>query len=165
MACNGENTTFLPSITYFMLASNGISSTIRAYSQSDYSMVAFIFFIYLSFLLLQYCLSAYQRLPPDQDSLTKDLLKFAVWFLFSAMIFGFAYQFAPLISLVAAISVFAIATAGSALLFYVCIIYGDGKTRGCGEEKRNYSRECACPVDQVSDEKIQQYDFVLEKLF
>ncbi|CAL5404392.1 unnamed protein product [Camellia sinensis] len=57
--------------------------TNSAYSRSDYALLFFIVFADSAFLLLVRCTLEYQKLPPHEKSIKKNLLEFAIWFLFS----------------------------------------------------------------------------------
>ncbi|GMP68740.1 hypothetical protein CsSME_00028258 [Camellia sinensis var. sinensis] len=80
---NREYSSFFTSITHFLLASNSIGAMYRAYSRSDYALLFFIVFADSAFLLLVRCTLEYQKLPPHEKSIKKNLLEFAIWFLFS----------------------------------------------------------------------------------
>lgn len=120
-----RETNLLPSLTYLLLMSNSIGTIFRAYSSGHSRLLAFIFFICPACFLLEYCFCAYHRLPQHDKSARKKFLAVAIWCLFTAIMFGFTYQFAPLFSLAAATPLYAVAFAASAFMFYVYIIHVD----------------------------------------
>ncbi|CAL5372036.1 unnamed protein product [Camellia sinensis] len=159
---NREYSSFFPSITYFFLASNSIGAMCRAYSRSDYALLFFIVCAYSAFLLLDRCSLAYQKLPPHEKSIKKNLLKFAIWFLFSSIMFGVVFQFGPYFPHSGyGLSLFFVATIGSAFLFYVYMIF-DG-TSGCDECEREEKRKFSDSVEKVNESKFERCDSVLEK--
>ncbi|CAK9162866.1 unnamed protein product [Ilex paraguariensis] len=135
---DGEGSSpLLSMIYYFFFLSNGIAAICRAYAHNDYYMVAFIVFVYLGSYLLDYCWSSFHRLPRHEKSLRKDLLKFAAWLLYSAIMFGFVYQFGQLFSRAAAMTLYVVSTLCSAVLFYVYMIYEEDDQNGRGSKRSN----------------------------
>ncbi|KAL7184692.1 hypothetical protein ACSBR2_026772 [Camellia fascicularis] len=160
---NRECSSFFLSIAYFLLASNSIGAMCRAYSRSDCALLFFIVFAYSAFLLLVRCILAYQKLPPHEKSIKKNLLKFAIWFLYSSIMFGVAFQFGPYFPHPGyGLSLFFVATICSALVFYVYMIF-DG-TSGCDECKRQEKRKFSDCVEKMNESKIERCDSVLEKV-
>ncbi|KAL7184693.1 hypothetical protein ACSBR2_026773 [Camellia fascicularis] len=160
---NREYSSFFTAITHFLLASNSIGATCSAYSQSDYALLFFIVFAYSAFLLLVRCILAYQKLPPHEKSIKKNLLKFAIWFLYSSIMFGVAFQFGPYFPHPGyGLSLFFVATICSALVFYVYMIF-DG-TSGCDECERQEKRKFSDYVEKMNEGKIERCDSVLEKV-
>lgn len=53
----------------------------------------------------------------------KNLLGFAIWFLISSIIFGFVYQFYPLLGVWDGLSIYVIAIISSGMMFYDYVIY------------------------------------------
>ncbi|CAL5404393.1 unnamed protein product [Camellia sinensis] len=159
---NREYSSFFTSITHFFLASNSIGAMCRAYSRSDYALLFFIVFAYSASLLLAHCTLAYLKLPPHEKSIKKKLLKFAIWFLYSSIMFGVAFQFGPYFPHPGyGLSLFFVATICSALLFYVCMIVV-GRS-GCDECEREEKRKFSDCVEKVNESKIERCDSVLEK--
>ncbi|THG19362.1 hypothetical protein TEA_004039 [Camellia sinensis var. sinensis] len=160
---NREYSSFFTSITHFFLASNSIGAMCRAYSRSDYALLFFIVFAYSASLLLAHCTLAYLKLPPHEKSIKKKLLKFAIWFLYSSIMFGVAFQFGPYFPHPGyGLSLFFVATICSALLFYVCMIVV-GRS-GCDECEREEKRKFSDCVEKVNESKIDRCDSVLEKV-
>ncbi|KAL3526487.1 hypothetical protein ACH5RR_011143 [Cinchona calisaya] len=151
-----ESTELLPSMSYLLLASNSVGTIIRAYSTGRNWLLAFIFLIYSSFFLLEYCFSAYHRLPRNEKSGRKNFLAVAIWCLVTVIMFGFTYQFTPFFSFAAAAPLYAIAVAGSAIIFYVYIIYD-------GDEE--CSNRCS---ENASDRNVifcgEQLEIIFEKI-
>lgn len=117
----------MPAIAHLLFTvSNTMVIIFRAYVNRQYSLLAFIFFMYSGFFLLDYFSFVYHRLSADQKSQRyKDMLGLAIWFLFSVMMFGLVYQLAPLFSFSFALFLYAIVGAGSCILFYLYMIYDD----------------------------------------
>ncbi|KAI8008911.1 hypothetical protein LOK49_LG07G01209 [Camellia lanceoleosa] len=160
---NREFSSFFLSITHLLLASNCIGTMCSAYSRSDYALLFFIVFAYSAFLLLVRCILAYQKLPPHEKSIKKNLLKFAIWFLYSSIMFGVVFQFGPYFPHPGyGLSLFFVATISSALVFYVCMIV-DGRS-GCDECEREEKRKFSHCVEKVNESKIERCDSVLEKV-
>ncbi|KAL3355318.1 hypothetical protein AABB24_019408 [Solanum stoloniferum] len=77
----------------------------REYSNRQYLSLFLISFVYFSYFLANYLSSiARSLLPKKNKTLEKNLLGFAIWFLFSSIYFGFVYQFYPLFGFLAGIS-------------------------------------------------------------
>ncbi|KAM7511386.1 hypothetical protein LguiB_010261 [Lonicera macranthoides] len=155
MACKTSNyatpqqNTLLPSIVpYILMITNSISTIYKAYQHQDYLMIVFIVLVLLAFLLLEYLSSVYRYLPSSEKSNKKYLLKCAIWFIYSAILFGFACQFAPLFGLSTGILIYGIFGVCSAVIFYAYMIY----------EEEDASSE------YLSDEETKHYDFILEKV-
>ncbi|XAR51776.1 hypothetical protein NMG60_11006508 [Bertholletia excelsa] len=162
-ASDYETTSLLPAISYFCLASNSVGGIVRAYTHSDYPMIAFILFIYLSCMVLGWCLSEYQKLPPYKKSLKKTALKFAIWLIFTTTMFGFSCQFAPLFGPAAGFSFYAISGVGSALLFYLYMVFDESQGCAGGERCRGEKRKCPLS-ERLSEEKIRRQDSVCERV-
>ncbi|GMP68738.1 hypothetical protein CsSME_00028256 [Camellia sinensis var. sinensis] len=160
---NREYSSFFTAITHFLLASNSIGAICNAYSRSDYALLFFIVFAYSAFLLLVRCILAYQKLPPHEKSTKKNLLKFAIWFLYSSIMFGVACQFGPYFPHPGyGLSLFFVATICSAIIFYVCMIFD--RTSGCDECEREEKRKFSDCVEKINESKIECSDSVLEKV-
>ncbi|KAI8006559.1 hypothetical protein LOK49_LG07G01210 [Camellia lanceoleosa] len=160
---NREYSSFFLSITYFLLASNSIAAMCGAYSRPDYALLFFIVLAHSAFLLLVRCALAYQKSPPHEKSIKKNLLKFAIWFLYSSIAFGVAFQFGSYFPHPGyGLSLFFVATICSAVIFYVYMIF-DG-TSGCDECEREEKRKFSDCVDKVNESKIECGDSVLEKV-
>ncbi|KAK4371590.1 hypothetical protein RND71_011065 [Anisodus tanguticus] len=73
--------------------------------------------------MLTYCSYMYRRFPSSEKSLQKDTLGLIIWFLYSAIIFGFVGQFSPILGFPAALFLYAVSIAGSAVFFYIYAVY------------------------------------------
>ncbi|KAF7136108.1 hypothetical protein RHSIM_Rhsim08G0065600 [Rhododendron simsii] len=135
---NCATTNLFPSISAFFLASNSIGTIYRAYSRRDYYTIGFIVFEYSAFLLLDLCLTAFHELPSRNRSRRRKFLQLAIWFLYSAMVFGFSTYFGPLFGdPVCEYSLYVVSVVGSAFLFYVFVIWDE--RLGDEEKKVTYS--------------------------
>ncbi|MCD9638288.1 hypothetical protein HAX54_022161 [Datura stramonium] len=101
---------------------NTVSMIYKTYINSQYSLLAFVLFIYFSSFLAFYLSSIHQSLPLEKHSLEKSLLGFVIWFLFSSITFGFVYQFYPLFGFWAGLSICMIAIASSGVMFYDYVV-------------------------------------------
>ncbi|KAF9663642.1 hypothetical protein SADUNF_Sadunf17G0072600 [Salix dunnii] len=124
-----ESLRFTHTIVYFHLTFNTIGTIYSAYTNNDIPMVAFIVFVYFGYFIVDHCLVVFDRLPSDEESPRKVLLKVTIWSFTSAILFGFAYQFSTFMSPVVFLPMYGIAIASSAILFYVHFIYD--AQRGC----------------------------------
>lgn len=156
MACKTSNyatpqqsTLLLLIVLYIMVITNSISTIYKAYQHQDYPMIVFIFFVFFAFLLLEYLLSVYRYLPSSEKSNKKYFLKCSIWFIYSAIMLGFACQFAPFFSLPIGILIYGMFGVFSAVLFYAYMIY---------EEEDGSS-------EYLSDKEIKGYDLISEKVW
>jgi hypothetical protein len=106
-------------------------------------MVAFIVFAYFSYFIVDHCLTVFNRLPSDEESPKKELLKVTIWSLTSAIMFGFAYQFSTFMGPTVVLLMYGIAIVSSAILFYAHFIY---------DAQRGYKAFCS-----VKSIKILQF--------
>lgn len=97
--------------------------------QRHYSLYTISSFVYADMILVHYCKRAFQQLAPGEKSLTKSLLKFALFVLFSGNLFAIVCQSAPYYGPLTAAMFYAMATGGTAFIFYAYMIY-DGED-GC----------------------------------
>lgn len=130
------------------MAFNILRTIYRAYIHEQYSLVAFIFFIYFSFFLLEYCSYIYINcFPPNEKSLHKDIVGVVIWFLYLAITFGFIGQFSPILGFPTALFLYVVAAASIAFFFYTYVVYDeeddDSKClcRSRNEVKMNFSQE------------------------
>ncbi|OMO77427.1 hypothetical protein COLO4_25183 [Corchorus olitorius] len=154
----------LPAIAYFYLTFNSISTIYQAYSHGDFSMVAFIVFVYLGYFCLIYCVKQLQALSPLENSPRKDLLKSVIWVLTSFIFFGFAYQFSTFVHPVAAVFVFALAISATSFLFFMYFVHDDDY--GLHQQKQVCSGSTyrlkikivgfSLPCGRVNESKISQ---------
>nr|GMC67298.1 putative cytochrome C oxidase-like subunit III [Ipomoea batatas] len=126
---SGRKCKMVPAIAHLLFTvSNTMVIMFRAYVNRQYSLLAFIFFMYSAFFLLDYFSFVYHRLSLSADQKSqryKDMLGLAIWFLFSAMMFGLVYQLGPLFPFSFALFLYAIVGAGSCILFYLYMIFDD----------------------------------------
>ncbi|KAL6287913.1 hypothetical protein ACE6H2_012303 [Prunus campanulata] len=120
-----------PCFVYFNLTICSLTTLYRAYEHSDYPVVAFVVFVYVSYFVLEKCLAVYTMLPRGEQSVKKELLRFTLWGLSSAILFGFAYQFGTFMPLSAVVLMYCIAVSSSLLLFYAYYIVDDQNHTGC----------------------------------
>ncbi|KAK6791103.1 hypothetical protein RDI58_010184 [Solanum bulbocastanum] len=118
-------TSYSPSMIYisFLMAFNMLGNIYRAYIHEQYSFLVFILFVYFSFFLLLYFSYVYRRCPLKEKSLHKDIIGLVICFLYSAIIFGFVFQFSPILGFLAALFLYVVAIAGSAIFFYIYVVY------------------------------------------
>lgn len=131
MAC------FSPSMIYvsFFMAFNILGNIYRAYIHKQYSLLAFILFVYLSFFLLLYFSYVYRSFPSMGKSLHKEIIGFVIWFLYSAIMFGFVFQFSSILGFVVALFLYVVAIAGSSIFFYIYVVYEEDENErkwSCG---------------------------------
>ncbi|XVE68072.1 hypothetical protein DITRI_Ditri09bG0039800 [Diplodiscus trichospermus] len=122
---NSEVLKYLPTIGYFYLTFNSISTIYQACTHGDFSMAAFVVFVYFGYFFLMYCIAQLQALPPKEKSPGKILLKSVIWVLTTAILFGFAYQFSTFIHPVAAVIIYVMAISVSSFLFCLYFFYDD----------------------------------------
>ncbi|XP_021297700.1 uncharacterized protein LOC110426732 [Herrania umbratica] len=152
---------FLPAVAHFYLTFNIISTIYQAYAHGDFPMAAFIFFVYLAYFFLMYCMTLLQTLPPQDRSPRKDFLKSVIWVLTSVIFFGFAYQFSTFIHPVAAAFVFALAILASSFIFLYFVYDGhhpqQQKQSGSSTNRlRIHILGFSPSSSKVSDSKIAQ---------
>ncbi|MCE2055246.1 hypothetical protein HAX54_042272 [Datura stramonium] len=135
-----------------LMAFNILVNIYRAYIREQYSLLAFILFVYFSFFLLLYFSYVYRRFSSKEKSLQKDIIGLVIWFLYSAIMFGFVYQFSPILGFSAALFLYVVAIAGSAVFFYIYVVY---------EEDENERKWFYRSVSLLSQE---QWDVISEKV-
>lgn len=112
----------LQCVQTLLIIFNFIATIYRAYSNSQYSFLAFIFFIYFSAYLANNLSSTYRNIQSKNKSFEKSLLGFAIWFLYSSIIFGFVYQFYPFFGFWAGLPIHIVAIIISGVVFYDYVI-------------------------------------------
>ncbi|KAM4125072.1 hypothetical protein ACB094_01G280800 [Castanea mollissima] len=117
----------LPYFAYLNLTISSMSTIYRAYIHNDLTMIIFIVFVYFAYFMLDHCFTAFNKLPPNDNSQKKEFLKFTICVLSTSILFGFACQFATFLSLAASLSIFLVVIASSFCLFYVYFVYDDAK--------------------------------------
>lgn len=122
-----EILTYAPLFAYVNLTISSVGTTYRAYANNDMPMVAFIIFVIIGYFVLEICFRALKRLPRDDESTKKSLLKFTVWALSSSILFGFAYQLGTFACLGATLTMYAAVIASSSCIFFVYFIHDDKK--------------------------------------
>lgn len=115
------------SIPLAFLTFNSVSTIYRASINGDTPVVIFIVFVYLAYLLLDYCLTELKRLPPTDGGSRRRTLKLVAWTMSTAIGFGFAYHFSQLASPWMGVAFHAVAVTSSVGVFYVyfCCDRGD----------------------------------------
>ncbi|GFY83034.1 hypothetical protein Acr_02g0012740 [Actinidia rufa] len=169
-----NNATFLPAATTLLLLCNCARVIYRACTHADYPMAAFIVFAYSASLSLEHCLEAFAKLPRNEKSRRRDALKLAIWFLYSAITFGFVVQLSPLFpSRAYGAWIYAVAIVFSSAMFYLYVVWDEstqssGSEKGCGEKRKRFSVcDFPFPVGKMMREKkvhCHEYDSVLEKV-
>ncbi|KAE8021634.1 hypothetical protein FH972_007508 [Carpinus fangiana] len=115
--------TLLPSLAYFNLTISSVSGIYRGYIHNDIPMIALIVFVYFAYFWLDHCFTAIKKLPPsDYASPEKRRLQFTIWVLSTAIMFGFACEFATFLKLPGSLFFFAIAIVSSLCIFYTYFI-------------------------------------------
>ncbi|KAI6700590.1 hypothetical protein NL676_014914 [Syzygium grande] len=125
------------SLPLAFLTINSVNTIYRASVNGDTPMVVFIVFVYVAYLLLDYCLTELERSPPRRGP-RRETLKLVAWVFSTAIGFGFAYHFSQLASAWMAVAFHAIAVASSGVVFYTyfCCDRGDrGRRTWCRVEK------------------------------
>ncbi|EXB30119.1 hypothetical protein L484_001523 [Morus notabilis] len=150
-----EIITFAPIFAHVNLTISSISTSYRAYANNDIAMVASIAFVFIGYFVLQICFRALNRLPQNEESTKKLLLKITAWGLSSAILFVFAYQFCTLGSLTMTVVTFGVVIAGSACIFFVYFIYDDKKN---GPNVSNYSTGEKISTNSCSSCPDQKYN-------
>lgn len=119
MAC------YSPSMIYIslLMSFNILGSIYRAYIHEQYSLLVFILFVYFSFFLLIYFSYVYRRFPSKEISMHKDIIGLVIWFLYSAIMFGFVFKFSPILGFSVGLFLHVVAIVGSSIFFYVYVVY------------------------------------------
>ncbi|KAK3413348.1 hypothetical protein EUGRSUZ_I01916 [Eucalyptus grandis] len=135
----GDDHSGLPcSIPLAFLTINSVNTIYRASVNGDTPMVVFIVFVYLAYLLLDYCLTELNRSPPTDRGPRRTALKLVAWVFTTAIGFGFAYHFSQLTGACMAVAFHALAATTSGVVFYTYFYcdHGDcGRGNGCKVEK------------------------------
>jgi hypothetical protein len=155
--CNTGNKDFtlslLPYFAYLNLTVSSMSTIYRAYIHNDMPMIVFIVYVYFAYFVLDHCFTAFNKLPPNENSQKKEFLKFTICVLSSSILFGFACQFATFLSLAASLSIFVVVIASSLCLFYVHFFCDDPKTfrASCPNEKTSGKKNKSTkPVSEIA---------------
>ncbi|KAB2613928.1 hypothetical protein D8674_036244 [Pyrus ussuriensis x Pyrus communis] len=120
---------FIGHFAYFNLTICYLTTMYRAYQAGDYPVLAFVIFVYVAYWGLDKCQQVYSRLPRDEKSLKKEVLRFTYCVLTSGILFGFAYQFGTFMPLPVVVMMYFVAVATSLLLFYVYYFKDDQSGR------------------------------------
>ncbi|GMN42371.1 hypothetical protein TIFTF001_011577 [Ficus carica] len=148
---------YAPLFAYVNLTISSIGTTYRAYANNDMAMVAFIIFVILGYFVLEICFRALKRLPRDEESAKKSLLKFTIWGLSSSILFGFAYQLGTFACLGATLIMYAVVIASSSCIFFVYFIHDDKKNGATvsadGGEKIGTDSWSSCDLEKNDDKK------------
>lgn len=119
---------FMPCFAFFNLTISSVGTIYRAYTHNDIPMIAFIVFVYFAYFWLDHCFTEINKLPPSDTSSKKKHLQFTVWILSTAILFGFACEFATFLNLPASLSICGISIATSLCLFYAYFIHDNQTT-------------------------------------
>ena len=104
-------------------------------------------------------MKALNRLPQNENSPKKFLLKLTIWVLVSSILFAFAFQFRNFLTFTSSVIIYSAVISGSAFLFYVYFIYEAKKNSGNCE--KNASSPSFCTED---DHNRQLATSILEKV-
>ncbi|KAC2234033.1 hypothetical protein FH972_027165 [Carpinus fangiana] len=121
---------FFPCFAFLNLTISSVGTIYRAYTHNDIPMIAFIVFVYFAYFWLDHCFTAINKLPPSDNSSKKKRLQFTVWILSTAILFGFACEFATFLNLPATLSISGISLAISFCLFYSYFIHDNQTNTG-----------------------------------
>ncbi|KAF3654328.1 hypothetical protein FXO37_16546 [Capsicum annuum] len=119
VACHSSSMIYI----FLLMAFNIFGTIYRAYIHEQYSLLAFILFVYITFFLLVYLSYVYRGFSSKEKSLHKDIIGLVIWFLYSAIMFGFVFQFSPLLGFSVAMFLYVVAIAGSSVFFYIYVVY------------------------------------------
>ncbi|KAF8408048.1 hypothetical protein HHK36_007189 [Tetracentron sinense] len=165
LASEGSN--LLPTIGICYLTFNTVVAIFRAYAHDDIPMMAFVLFLYGGFISLYSCMMALDRLPRNEESRRKDLLKIIIWILLTSLNFGIAIRFAMLLYPIASVIIFAMATVSSASAFYFFFIFraeNAGAGNFCGDKKIKSTRFFSPSPESFSDNKISALESSISPL-
>lgn len=107
---------------FIIMIPNTFTTITRSISRNDYSSVFLCISVCVCFFLLQFCLSKYLSLPKNDTSSRKLWLKVYMWFLYTAISFGFVYQFADFFAKEMTMILYSVVSVCSLFLFYVFVI-------------------------------------------
>ncbi|KAM5581471.1 hypothetical protein ABKV19_010609 [Rosa sericea] len=127
----------LPSVVFINLTITTFTTMYRAQQHHDTTLLAFLAFVYASYFILHNCVEVYSRLPKGEKSTKKELLRFTLWFLPTAVLLGFAAEFGTFMHVTVVVLMYCLAIASSLLLFYVHYIHDDQKGHACAIQKSN----------------------------
>ncbi|XVF58218.1 hypothetical protein PTKIN_Ptkin07bG0046400 [Pterospermum kingtungense] len=152
---NPEIPLFFPATVYFYLTFNSVSTIYQAYYHDDFTMAAFIVFVYFGYFLLMFCITKFQALPPQENSPRKDFLKSVIWVLITLILFGFAFEFSTFIHPVAAVFVFVLAISSSSFIFFLYFVY-DGLRQQQQKQIPTSCYKLSSSNGKVSGNKIKE---------
>ncbi|KAK1432842.1 hypothetical protein QVD17_09744 [Tagetes erecta] len=107
---------------FLIMMPNTAGVITRAIRQNDYSSLLLCISVCVCFFLLHFCLSKYISLPKNDTSTRKFWLKLNMWLLYTAISFGFVYQFADFFPKQIRVSLYSVVSVCSLYLFYVLVI-------------------------------------------
>ena len=135
------------SFTYINMTISSFGTIYGAYTNSndDSYTVAFIVLVMDAILVSEMCKKALNRLPQNEDSSKKFLLKVINWVLVSAILFSLAFQLRTFVT--GAVIIFSVAIASSAFLFHVYFIYDARRNHSSGSTDKSSSSPFFCTED------------------
>ncbi|KAJ9562514.1 hypothetical protein OSB04_007674 [Centaurea solstitialis] len=162
---NSNDFNWLP--FYFIIMMPNIIGTItKSIIRHDYSVLLLCVSVFAAFFLLQSCLIKYTSLPKktDKSRSLKSLLKLNMWFLYTAISFGFVYQFTDLFPSEITVGLYAVVAVCSSFLFYVFVVVDRvryWRNWRYGEEEREVVPEGR----RLDAGKLSRYSFsIMEKV-
>ncbi|GJW06554.1 hypothetical protein Tco_1568977 [Tanacetum coccineum] len=106
---------------FVIMMPNIIGTITKAVRHNDYSLAIFCVSLFVCFFLLQFCLSKYLSLPKNESS-KKFCLKLNMWFLYTAISFGFVYQFTDFFPMHIMVTLYTVVLLWSSFLFCVFVV-------------------------------------------
>ncbi|KAL4581712.1 hypothetical protein LXL04_006239 [Taraxacum kok-saghyz] len=110
------------SFYFIIMIPNTVVTIARAIRRNDYSSAVLCVSICVCFILLKLCLFKYRSLPKNEKSSERFLLKLIMWFLYTAVSFGFVYQFADFFPWETTVALYSVVVVCSSYLLYVFVI-------------------------------------------
>ncbi|KAL8231542.1 hypothetical protein R6Q57_001320 [Mikania cordata] len=107
---------------FLIMMPNIVGAIARAIRRNDYSSTLLCVSVVVCFFLLQFCLSKYLLLPKNEKSTHKFWLKFNMWFLYTAICFGFVCQLADFFPWRITETLYTVVSLCSCFLFYMFVI-------------------------------------------
>ena len=104
-------------LTIFFLTFNCTFSLLRAYLNHDMPMLLLLLLIYMIYALLS-C-----NIPKQVESPRQLWLEYIIWAVYSAILFGFVYQFSAFAGFAGSFVLYSVAVISSSLTFYLHFIY------------------------------------------
>ncbi|KAL7607431.1 hypothetical protein Lser_V15G20571 [Lactuca serriola] len=107
---------------FVIMMPNTVATIAKAIRRNEYSTALLCASVFLCFVLLKFCLSRYRSLPENEKSSQKFVLKLNMWFLYTAISFGFVYPFADFFPPPTTVALYSVVVVFSLFLFYVFVM-------------------------------------------